>query len=522
MANIHMPCLGCRAGTSIEEDAAAAACASCGATLPLPGAAAWLVARSGSQFGPYTIEQLISYVAERRVLPSDVVWYQGAEGWVPVGQLPALTVASAPVPVPSPAPAPAPAPAAEPAPAPAQPEPVSVAKAPTVEPAPVAPASAPVPAAESRPPAGGARVGLHFRRALGWDLRAMPVEPDEEARLLANAVDEENARRYLVWRRSVLLVVAIPTLVSAILATISWLLADRSALSSLGLVLELLRLSALYALPLTAWLAARTWDRHRRSRNILVRGWLFAFLTPLLLALIPYTWRIDFAGVTEMQASQISALVAFAGALSVYVTLMPAVLSLIPGVIRGCLRIKTLLPESILPGLFLIAAAPLYILLFLVIFGSVNQLAGNVILIFAVLALLVAPVIYLVNAGTFIRPLRTPEEVARVSRVQMTATVVMGIGLLLLIVYAFTGSIMGKSLIGTDEATSAMRPWDLQLIQFPLEYFVRSLFTTAVVADLFMMMNLSLWRHSRDFQGSPEAEHYDRIMSEIEEVGERA
>ena len=58
------------------------------------------------------------------------------------------------------------------------------------------------------------------------------------------------------------------------------------------------------------------------------------------------------------------------GAISVYVTLMPSVLSLIPGVIRACLRIKALIPESVLPGLFLIAAAPLYFLIFLVTFTT--------------------------------------------------------------------------------------------------------------------------------------------------------
>ena len=40
-------------------------------------------------------------------------------------------------------------------------------------------------------------------------------------------------------------------------------------------------------------------------------------------------------------------------------------LALVPGLLRGCLRIKSLLPESVLPGWFLAAAAPMQILVLL-------------------------------------------------------------------------------------------------------------------------------------------------------------
>ena len=328
-------------------------------------------------------------------------------------------------------------------------------------------------------------------------------------------------RQTLVWRRSVLLVVAIPTLVSALLATLGTLTTDMSGLSGTGVLLEMARLGALFVLPLTAWLAARAWDNHRRSRTILLRGWLVAFLTPLFLALIPFGWRIDLsrAGGDTNMIAQANNLLGLIGAISVYVTLMPAVLSLIPGVLRGCLRIKALIPESILPGLFLVAATPLYVLLFLVIFTTVNQVAGNLFLIFGVLALLGSPLLYLINARTFTRPLRTPEEIAKIGTIQQQAKVILSIGLALIAVYGFTAELFGKSLVGTSEMTSVMRPWSPSLIQFPIEYIVRSLFTTVLVADLFMLMNLQLWRHTKDFQASPDAASYDRLMVEIEEAG---
>ena len=524
MATILIPCLACRVGTPAEEDASSVSCASCGMALPPPSQAAWLMTRDGQQqFGPYTLAQLAAYIGEGRILPGDGVWHQGATVRLNANQLPpfgAMNPAPAPV-----APTPAPAPVAEAAPAAVAPAVAQTAPAlgaevaPAMAPAPAAPVYAPAPVYAAPPQGAGA--GLHLRRAFNWNLRALEVDPTEEATLLANGVDEPDARRYLVWRRSVLLVVAIPTLVSALLAALGTVTGNLSALSGIGILLEILRLAALFVLPVTAWLAARVWDQHRRSRTILLRGWLVGFLTPLLLALIPFSWRVDLSGAggDENVITQASNLLGLIGAISVYVTLMPAVLSLIPGVLRGCLRIKALIPQSVLPGLFLVAATPLYVLLFLVIFTTVNQVAGNMLLILGVLALLGAPLLYLINARTFTRPLHTEEEVARIGAIQQMVLVIIGIGLALIVTYAFTAELFGKSLIGTSEMTSIMRPWSPSLIQFPIEYVVRSLFTTVLVADLFLMMNLQLWKHTKAFQTSPEAASYDRLMSEIEEAG---
>jgi hypothetical protein len=520
MATVNIPCLACRAGTAAEEDASSLSCASCGMTLPPPAEAAWWMTRSGSdQYGPYTIAQLGAYIAERRILPSDGVWHNGATVRLNAGQLPAFgAVAPAPA---APAPAPAPAPVATaPAPAPAPaPVPVAPAPAPAV---PVQPVAAYYPA-----PQGGGKAGLHLKRAFNWNLRSLPVEPDEEARLVANGVDEEDARRYLVWRRSVLLVVAIPMLISALLALLGKVTTDMSSLSGLGILLEYLGVAALFVLPLTAWRAAGAWDNHRRSRTILVRGWLVAFITPLVLALIPFGWRVDLSGGDINQVSAANALLGFVGAVQVYVTLMPAVLSLLPGVLRACLRIKALIPESILPGLFLVAATPLYVLLFLVIFTTVNQVVGDFILILGIVCLLGGPMLYLMNARTFTRPLRTEEEIAKIGSIQKAVVTFIGVGLALIAVYAFTHeviipgqmSVRRMPLLGFDSG-SLIQIWKPGFIQFPIEYVVRSLFTTVLVADIFLLMNLQLWKHSKEFQATPDAASYDRLMSEIEEAGE--
>ena len=120
------------------------------------------------------------------------------------------------------------------------------------------------------------------------------------------------------------------------------------------------------------------------------------------------------------------------------------------------------------------------------------------------------------------------EEVARIGTIQKTVLTVIGIGLGLIAIYGFThtipipsqtGGIRQLSLLGFESGSSVLQIWKPDVIQFPIEFVVRSLFTTVLVADLFMLMNLQLWKHTKEFQASPEAASYDRLMTEIEEAG---
>jgi hypothetical protein len=380
------------------------------------------------------------------------------------------------------------------------------------------------------PSASSGGAGLHAKRAFDWNLRHLQVDPQEGAVLGARSVMDENAQRYLVWRRSVLLAVSVPMAIIALLALIDLamnLYENGPGLSALGILVLILRTAILFVLPVTAFMAARVWDDQRKSRKILLIGWLITLGLPLLLALLPFSWMVNTQGATAEQLQQVSATLSLAGAMQAYITLMPAVLSLIPGVLRGCLRIKALLPQAILPGLFLVAATPLYVMLFMVIFTTINQVVGNFLLVLGVLALAGSAVVYLFYSGTLMRPLRTEEEFAKIGTAQMQSTIVMAIGLVLIVLWAMTVEIAVPTqtgvrmmgLIGTNEATSIMRPWDPQLFQFPLEYIVRSLFTTVVIADLFMLMNVALWRNSKMIEGTPEGQNYDRIMANIEEAG---
>lgn len=45
------------------------------------------LARDGQPSGPFSMDQLISMVAQGSVSDSDLVWHEGASGWIPVTEL---------------------------------------------------------------------------------------------------------------------------------------------------------------------------------------------------------------------------------------------------------------------------------------------------------------------------------------------------------------------------------------------------------------------------------------------------
>ena len=48
------------------------------------------ILRGDQEFGPYTIEDLNSYLVQGSILPTDQAWYEGAAGWMPVDQVPGV------------------------------------------------------------------------------------------------------------------------------------------------------------------------------------------------------------------------------------------------------------------------------------------------------------------------------------------------------------------------------------------------------------------------------------------------
>jgi hypothetical protein len=508
MGLVGLTCANCKNEFEMEAMAGQqVVCPACRQFVLVPGTPeelpTWFLSRDGQQYGPYTMAQLQKMVSAGKLQPADLIWKEGMPTWVEARSIPEIKA-------------------------------VMELEASLV----------PVHVAEAGPPAylaggaggyfqpGGAEgtpfwsdLWVIIRRIVAWNLPKVPLTDSENQLLQARGIENEIARKYLAWRRSILLAVAVTTGIGAIIYFITSLVQLSIELdlpggkltiplSPFGVFTVVIRILCQFALPATAILAFIFWARLRLSRRLIVIGWLVSFLTPLVIALFPLNWLFSVPPLANEQEQMAAhAVLGFLGGLAYFITFTPTVLSLIPGVLRACVRVKALLPESIISGWFLLAGAPLYALLLLVTFITINQLAGNALLILGVLLFMGAPLAFLFGGQLFIRPLTEDRDIRKIRYIQLVYAATAGVAMLLLLIYLFTAKFFGKTIMGFSSATSLFLPWTV--IQYYIDFMGRSLFTSTLFADLLLWMNFSVWHHLSQFNQTDHARNYDQLMGQV-------
>jgi hypothetical protein len=340
--------------------------------------------------------------------------------------------------------------------------------------------------------------------------------------------------RQLAWRRSVLILVIVFTSLTAGIDTTTRLIGgpvdsfsfvlrldpEEAAATQtwFGDLCDLLWLLSFYAMPVAAVLALLLWTRPKASRSVLAAGWCASFLVPVAIALTPWGWWTAEEASAAASARLVRQSERVAEGLvwgSYYVlVLSPAVLALVPGLLRACVRIKLLLPESTLAGWFLVAAAPFNGLLVLVTVVALAQVAPSPLLVAGMLLWLAAPLAYLFRARTFVRPLRAPEDLRGLARVQAVAWALIAASSVCLIAYLTSWQVAGRRLVGLEPATSFLRPWEV--VRYVLDFLGRSLYVTVLGADLLLRATLSAWRHEREFRQAEGMKEYDQLMEKLD------
>jgi len=200
--------------------------------------------------------------------------------------------------------------------------------------------------------------------------------------------------------------------------------------------------------------------------------------------------------------------------------------------------VKTLLPAALLPGWFLMVATPFYLLLAVVALIPLNHLAGSPFLVLGVLFWIGAPMWYVWRADLFVRPLQATECPA-LDRVQWLAALTGLVGAGLLATYLFTKEVFGLRLMGFEASTSLVWLWenrsqaplapgeairqarslfwigDISVSQLFIQYLGRSLFMTAVFADLLVRMTLSVWKQEKEFEQTPAHGQHNATLADL-------
>ena len=286
---------------------------------------------------------------------------------------------------------------------------------------------------------------------------------------------------------------------------------------------DLIHQIAYYSLPVAALAAMLFWTRYKLSSYLLIAAFAFSFLLPILLAFAPWSWWDGAEAILPADATPAQKLEHTVDGLvaggEYLVQLLPTLLSLIPGVQKACLRVKTLLPQSILPGWFLVSLSPFFALFLLIIFIAINQILSTPLFFTGMILFISAPLIYVIRARVFTAPLATPEDYRRMLLTQKMVgglTALAGALLLVFLVSKTSGDVMGIRLYGLDSKTALLTPLDL--VEFVIQTLSRGMFMTVLGADIFMRMNLSAWKNTRAFEGTKEAAEYNDIMGEMEQV----
>ncbi len=104
-AGATVGCPKCKFQMQIPSAAPTAKVASPPTANPTPSAstaAPWYFTRDGKRFGPYTAAQLNQYAGSGQLLPTDLVWKEGMEGWKPASTVKGLFAAQQPPSKPAP------------------------------------------------------------------------------------------------------------------------------------------------------------------------------------------------------------------------------------------------------------------------------------------------------------------------------------------------------------------------------------------------------------------------------------
>ena len=383
---------------------------------------------------------------------------------------------------------------------------------------------APQAAVPAAPPVlAGPTIGMHLKRAIDWNVSDLAVSPRERAQLEAAGVVEPRMQALLAWRRSTMLV-ALPILVLGVV--LSFVSAGKQAtdgLSGLGTLVQWLPSLALLLIPFAALVVILGWTQLRRPNRTLIICWGLSIAIPLLAALLPIEALVDIGTPTSSDEVQQLHAVLQTGrvelAIGYALSLLPVIITIPSGVLKGAGRVKFLFPAAALPGWFLVAVAPFYSIFMIVVFVLIDQIIGNFLLVVAVGLLAFTPWLIVIRRRVYGRAMSIAEARAELPKAGRLGGYLTLAGFALIVIFLFTAKVEGMHVVGSDESSGVFT--FLQVGRTALELFGRNLVTAVVFCMIFLSMVFAEWRAMQQMDPQTRAEH-DMEMNALRRYAEAA
>jgi hypothetical protein len=362
----------------------------------------------------------------------------------------------------------------------------------------------------------GTKVKIALRRVARGDFQLERATDHERAELAAARppVVSPVAQDYAAWRGSILWAATVAAGANALFEFLGFHpLAEQlppQALAALGpgnvALVDWAGRSGIIALLVGSGLvllAALSWRAVRASILLARTGWLVMFLTPFVLAALPYTRMMDLGHLAAPVRERLTTALGTAFALSIFFSVGPRAVALFPGIIRSSLAVKTLLPESPSPGWVVTIVGPLYSVFLLVLVAGVIQTQASFFLLGGVVCMMLSPAVYVVRRKALIRP-QTPAEAARVvSTTKRAAGIFSLAGVVLLTIFVVR--------------RPQLEVWNL--LGFLMGVVGNVLVLTVVGADLVLGMLRAAHEQQRSFHESELARSLDEKLRALAEPG---
>ena len=341
------------------------------------------------------------------------------------------------------------------------------------------------------------RILTHLKRVINWRIVMLAPIPKESQLLDQNDVSNATFRSYLVWRRSMFLVAGPAIFLSAILAWVNFFqtyASDSQVLNGFGDFIYLLPPFASSVLCIVILVVLCRWTQWRQTARIYKVGWAFSFILPFLPAMFPITFILNAEYKTEEYMVDV-AIVKFSLAITYAMQLFPILITFPGGLARASLKIRGLLPESTLSSWILVITAPFQSVVFLMALVLLIQLAGNISLFVGTTFLFCAPWIYVLRRHLYVG-VPTERREKLLDRTQFVIGLLVTLGGICFLIWAFTGNIGGVKILGTG-SQGALCTYG-SLVQLIFEVVGRNLTTTVLFADVLLRMTATNWRQNRE------------------------
>lgn len=340
-----------------------------------------------------------------------------------------------------------------------------------------------------------------FDRLVKSDFQQQELLESEVSSLDASGFPKKSllARNFLAWRRGLLWIAGISLIIAAVFSCFE--LVDVIEEKSPGILTFILIMFILAKAGASFFiiLAAQSWTHVKKTKKFTRLGWMCMFIIPFAVSMIPVEPFLD----TKIMGPQQVIMTIGVVGLFFLITLLPMVLGLFPGLIRSSLALKTLIPESPMPGWIAVVIAPLYALFFIIALMIAVQ-AQSFLAIIGLAAFSFAPITLVMNT----RKLTSPTSASELNDTLRSARKKLQF-------YNLVGTIAIIVLLLTK-----VKEWDVTSIaSFVSNFLATILLVTVATSDILLSLFHAAFNRQTELNASDQLKNLEDQFADLETLG---